>query len=146
MELKFDNKEDFMEKLEELFEKGYSLRKRNMKIFLPHPEHDVEHLVEKYEKPSRLKFFTLVGGLAGCFTGFAFTSYTVLSWPLIVGGKPMISIPPFTVIAFELTILLGALFSFAGIMILGRLPKISKMFAFEEIHGNDYVIIIENEG
>ena len=67
MELKFDNKADFMAKLEELFEKGYSLKKKNMQIFLPHPEHDVEHLVEKYEKPSRLKFFTLVGGLAGCF-------------------------------------------------------------------------------
>jgi hypothetical protein len=34
-----------------------------------------------------------------------------------------------------------------GIMILARLPKISKMFVpFDEIHGNDYVIIIEDEG
>lgn len=146
MELRFDNKAEFMEKLKELFESGYSLKKRTMQIFMPHPEHDVEHLVEKYEKPSRLKFFTLAGGLAGCLTGFAFTSYTVLSWRLITGGKPLISIPPFTVIAFELTILFGALFSFIGIMLLGRLPKFSKMFTSDEIHGNEYIIIIEDEG
>lgn len=144
MELKFDNKKDFMEKLEELFKSGYTLKK--MQIFLPHPEHDVEHLVEEYEKPSRLKYFTLIGGLTGCLTGFLFTSYTVFSWPLVTGGKPFVSIPPFTVIAFELTILLGALSSFVGIMLLGRLPKVSKMFAVEEIHGNDYVIIIKDEG
>lgn len=144
MELKFDNKKDFMEKLKELFEDGYRLKK--MQIYLPHPDHDIEHLVEKYEKPSRLKYFTLAGGLTGCFTGFAFTTYTVFSWPLITGGKPLISIPPFTVIAFELTILLGALSSFAGIMLLARLPKISHMFLSDELHGNDYVIIIDNEG
>ncbi|MCK6621377.1 MAG: DUF3341 domain-containing protein [Calditrichaceae bacterium] len=141
MEYRFNNKKDFMEKLEALFKDGMRLKK--MKIYMPHPEHDVEHLVEKYEKPSRLKFFTLVGGLTGCLTGFAFTTYTVFSWPLVTGGKPFISIPPFTVIAFELTILLGALFSFAGIMILARLPKISKMFA-EEVHGNEYIIITDD--
>ncbi len=141
MEYRFNNKKDFMEKLEALFKDG--MRLKRMKIYMPHPEHDVEHLVEKYEKPSRLKFFTLVGGLTGCLTGFAFTTYTVFSWPLVTGGKPFISIPPFTVIAFELTILLGALFSFAGIMILARLPKISKMFA-EEVHGNEYIIIIDD--
>jgi hypothetical protein len=144
MEHKFDNKKDFMEKLKELFENGYRLKK--MQIFMPHPDHDIEHLVEKYEKPSRLKYFTLAGGVTGCFTGFAFTTYTVFSWPLITGGKPLLSIPPFTVIAFELTILLGALFSFAGIMLLARLPKVSRMFYSEELHGNDYVIIIDDEG
>lgn len=142
MEYRFNNKKDFMEKLEALFQDGMRLKK--MQIYMPHPEHDVEHLVEKYEKPSRLKFFTLVGGLTGCLTGFAFTIYTVFSWPLVTGGKPFISIPPFTVISFELTILLGALFSFAGIMILARLPKISKMFAEEEVHGNEYIIIIDD--
>ena len=40
---KFDNKKDFMEKLKELFENGYRLKK--MEIFLPHPDHDVEHLL-----------------------------------------------------------------------------------------------------
>lgn len=142
MEYRFNNKKDFMEKLETLFQEGMRLKK--MKIYMPHPEHDVERLVEKYEKPSRLKYFTLVGGLTGCLTGFAFTIYTVFSWPLVTGGKPFISIPPFTVIAFELTILLGALFSFAGIMILARLPKISKMFAADEVHGNEYIIIIDD--
>ena len=35
-------------------------------------------------------------------------------WPLLVGGKPIGSIPPYVVIIFELTILLGALSTVAG--------------------------------
>jgi hypothetical protein len=37
------------------------------------------------------------------------TIWMSLDWPLIVGGKTIASIPPYVVIAFELTILLGAL-------------------------------------
>jgi hypothetical protein len=36
-------------------------------------------------------------------------------WPLVVGGKPVGSIPPYVVIAFELTILLGALSTVAAV-------------------------------
>ena len=36
-------------------------------------------------------------------------------WPLVVGGKPIGSIPPYVVIAFELTILLGALSTVAAV-------------------------------
>jgi len=36
-------------------------------------------------------------------------------WPVVVGGKPIASIPPYVVIAFELTILLGALSTVAAV-------------------------------
>jgi hypothetical protein len=36
-------------------------------------------------------------------------------WPLVVGGKTIASIPPYVVIAFELTILLGALSTVAAV-------------------------------
>jgi len=62
-------------------------------------------------------YFTLVGALTGFTAGYALTIYTHLSWkspPLIVGGKPLVSVIPFFVIAYELTILLG-----------GYLPRIT---------------------
>ncbi|RMF54390.1 MAG: DUF3341 domain-containing protein, partial [Calditrichaeota bacterium] len=71
--------------------------------------------------------------------------FTALDWPLLTGGKPFLSWPAYVVIAFELTILFAALSSFAGIMILGRLPKVSKMLKRED-YENQWVIIIENEG
>ncbi len=142
MEYQFEDKAGFMAKLKELFESGYSYEQ--MQIYMPNGDHDVEHLIEKYHKPSPLKYFTLAGGLTGCITGYLFTTYTAYHWPLITGGKPLFSFAPYTIIAFELTILFGALFSFAGIMILGKLPKVSKMLTPID-HGNYFVIKIDEE-
>ena len=38
-------------------------------------------------------------------------------WPVLVGGKLIASIPPYVVIAFELTILLGALITVAAVAV-----------------------------
>ncbi len=143
MQFEFHDKPSFMKKLKELLDSGLSPKK--MKIVLPNPDHDVEHLVEQYTRPSRLKWFTLVGCATGCATGFLFTTFTAYHWPLITGGKPLLSIPAYTVIAFELTILFGALFSLLGLFVLARFPKFTKMFAPAE-YGNEFRIIIEDEG
>ena len=42
----------------------------------------------------------------------------------LVGGKPIVSIPPFVVIAFELTILLGGLCTLLGLLVTARLPRL----------------------
>jgi hypothetical protein len=42
----------------------------------------------------------------------------------VIGGKPYASIPPYTVIAFELTILFGGIFTLLGLLAVGRLPKV----------------------
>ena len=95
-------------------------------------------------KPSPLRLFTLAGALTGMSLGFALTIFTVFDWPLITGGKPLISIPPFIVIAFALTILLGSLASFAGFLILGKMPSIKKIQEPIE-HDNRFIILLENE-
>jgi len=52
----------------------------------------------------------LIGGIAGVLSGALLTVGTVGEWPgLIVGGKPLISVPPFLVITFELSILLASI-------------------------------------
>ena len=43
---------------------------------------------------------------------------------MITGGKPLISIPPFVVIAFEMTILLGAVGGMIGFLVLSGLPRL----------------------
>ncbi|NIP15320.1 MAG: DUF3341 domain-containing protein, partial [Pseudomonadales bacterium] len=68
---------------------------------------DLEHSLGYGQSPVRI--FTLVGGLTGAATGFAFTTWTSVDWPLVTGGKPIVSIPAYVVIAFELTVLFGAL-------------------------------------
>jgi hypothetical protein len=73
---------------------------------------------------SPVRLFTLIGGLTGCAAGFGMTLWMSYDWPLVVGGKPIGSIPPYVVIAFELTILLGALITVTAVaffsVVMGR--------------------------
>ncbi len=136
----FEDKAEFLSKLQELKDKGIS--RKAVTILIPYPLHEVEDIW--HPAPSPLRVFTLFGALAGLLTGFAFTIYTAKDWPLITGGKPIVSIPPFIIISFALTILFGALVSFAGFLILTKLPNIRAMMEPEE-YGNQFAILINNE-
>lgn len=90
--------------------------------YSPTPRHEIEEALEVPESPVRL--FTLTGAFTGTAAGTALATWTSIDWPLIVGGKEIVSLPAFSVIMFELTILIGALSTVAGLFILGRLPHI----------------------
>jgi len=134
----FDKKEDLLEKLQSLITTG--IKKENITVITPYPINEIDEFL-KFPS-SKVKFFALIGALTGLITGFAFTIYTALSWPLITGGKPIISIPAFVIIAFELTILFGALASFLGFLIFSKLPGIKQIISPVE-YENKFVIIVE---
>jgi hypothetical protein len=94
----------------------------DVSVYAPTFDHAIDAALGPGKSPVRV--FTLIGGLVGCVLGFAFPIYTVLEWPLITGGKAIISIPPFVVIAFELTILLGALMTVVGFLLSSGLPRL----------------------
>jgi len=103
--------------------------RRAIRAFAPVPEHDLEHAMGYHYSPVRV--FALVGALTGTATGFALSLFTSLDWPLVVGGKPMVSIPAFVVIAFELTILFGALSTVIGLFINMRIPNIRPLVVYD---------------
>jgi hypothetical protein len=86
---------------------------RNLTVYSAAPNHEIEEALGERVSPVRL--FTLIGGLSGCTAGFAMTIWMSYDWPVVVGGKPIASIPPYVVIAFELTILMGALITVAAV-------------------------------
>jgi hypothetical protein len=89
---------------------------RDLTVYSASPNHEIE---EALEQPiSWVRLFTLIGGLTGCTAGFAMTIWMSRDWPLLVGGKPFDAVPPYVVLAFELTILYGALATVAGVIIL----------------------------
>ncbi len=102
---------------------------KDVVVFSPVPRHELEHALHPPESPVRM--FTLVGALTGAATGFALPIWTSLDWPLITGGKPIISLPPFVIIAFELTILFGALATVLGLFITARLPHLRKRVVYD---------------
>jgi hypothetical protein len=128
----FDNEHDFLAKLEDLVKGG--VKSKHIEIYAPHPVHHAEDILEM--APSKVRLFALVGGLLGAFTGYWFTSFTSIDWPLISGGKPIVSIPPFTIIAFELMVLFGSLSAFLGFIIQSRLPGVRTIISDDEFIDN----------
>ena len=102
---------------------------KGFRAYAPLPEHELleEGLALKH---SPVRVFTLVGGLTGAATGFAFTSWTSMDWPLVTGGKPILSMPAYVVIAFECAILFGALSTVIGLFINAGLPNFRRMVAY----------------
>lgn len=88
----------------------------DLTVYSAAPNHELDEALE--HPVSRVRLFTLIGGLTGVTAGFAMTIWMSLDWPLLVGGKPIAAIPPYVVIAFELTILIGSLSTVAGMVIL----------------------------
>ncbi len=97
---------------------------RGISAYSPVPLPEFEEALTGYGLPrSPVRLFTLVGALTGTVSGFALTIWSALKWDLITGGKPVVSIPPFVIIAFELTILLGGLCTLLGLLVTARLPR-----------------------
>ena len=97
--------------------RGYT----DLETYAPAPFSEVEDSVDP--KPSKVRWFTLIGGLIGVITGYAMTIWMANDWQIMIGGKPFSSIPPYTIIAFELTILFGGLLTVLGLFVFGRLPS-----------------------
>lgn len=115
---------------------------KTVKAYSPYPEHHIEAALGYGQSPVRV--FTLVGGLTGTATGFAFTTWTSMDWPLVVGGKPIVSIPAYVVIAFELTVLFGALATIIGLFINSRLPDVKPSVIYDpEFSAGRYGVLVE---
>jgi hypothetical protein len=92
------------------------IKGRGYKDFIVYtPVPNVEIAAAIGHKVSPVRRWTLAGGLIGVITGFAMTIWMSYDYPIVVGGKPLGSAVPYVVIAFELTILFGALATVAAV-------------------------------
>jgi hypothetical protein len=79
---------------------------------------------------SPVRWVSLVGGLSGIATALAMTIWMSWDYPLVVGGKPITSIPPFMVVCFELLILFGAICTLIGFLFFSKLPDLTPSEAY----------------
>ena len=105
----FDQPDQIAEAVTQLKGRGYD----DIETYAPAPFEEMEDAMDP--KPSRVRLLTLIGGLVGVWTGYAMTIWMANNWPLMIGGKPFSSIPPYTIIAFELTILFGGILTVLGL-------------------------------
>src|SRR6187549_2247021 len=88
-----------------------SIRNNGVKIhevYSPFPVHGLDEVLGY--KRSRLPIAAFMFGMTG--TSIALTMQIWMlgyDWPMIIGGKNFVSLPPFIPVTFELTVLLSAL-------------------------------------
>ena len=124
--------------LEKLVAAVHTLRQdgyKNISVVSPFPSHELEAALGTRKSP--IRYFTLIGGLLGCAIGFALPTYTALDWPLQTSAKPIVALPAFAIIAFELTILFGAIATVIGLLINARLPSRSVVITHDPRFSED---------
>ncbi len=110
----------------------------NLEIMSPVPIHGVEEVLGK--KKSVIKNFTFFGAILGGLSGFTLAAGTAVLYPLPAGGRPIITIPPFLIITYEMTILFGILFTVLGFIISSRLPAIRNRVYVPEAAVDKFVV------
>ena len=93
-----------------------------LEVFSPVPSERILEALDR--RPSPVRLWVLGGGIAGCLSGFWLTIGLSMEYPHRTAGMPIVSIPPFVIIAFELTILFGALSGLLGFLVHGRFPQV----------------------
>lgn len=136
----FQTEHEYVHKIEELLKSG--VKPENIDTRAPHPVHRADELLTV--KPSNVRLFVLFGGLAGIATGYLFTSLTSIDWPLYVGNKPLIGIPPYTVIAFELMVLFGGLAGLLGLAVTSRMPAIRTIIS-DDVFSDQFEIYVKKD-
>jgi hypothetical protein len=102
----------------------HDARMHNFRAFFPFPS---EKIIEASGHVrgwgrSPVRFWVLAGGIAGILTAIAVTFGTSLEWNTVAGGRPIVSVPPYIIIMFELMILMGGLSGLTGFFFHGGLP------------------------
>ena len=89
----------------------------------------------------------LIGAACGFTGGLIITAGTQMAYPLITGGKPILSIPPMAIIMYEGTMLGAIIFTIIGILFESRLPRLFMGAYSEKItEGHIGVTVTTEEG
>ena len=104
-----------------LAEGGFELGTFDVLTGTPYPEGAFGEHVPQH----RLFRFPAFGAIIGFSLSLFLTTATQLAYPLITGGKPILSIFAMLIIMYEMTMLSAVIFSVIGIIFESRLPNIA---------------------
>ncbi len=114
----FESPESVMHAAEKVRDAGY----QNWDVHTPYPLHGMDAAMGLPD--SRLGWLVLVMALTGLAAATGLMVWANgIEYPIIIGGKPPISLPSMVPICFELTILFSALGCFFGMLGFNQLPR-----------------------
>ncbi|MCC7344070.1 MAG: DUF3341 domain-containing protein [Deltaproteobacteria bacterium] len=120
-------------------ERGFAIED----VYSPYAIHGIDEAMGL--KRSRLPYVTFAAGFAGLALAMAFQYWTsVVDWPINVGGKPDNSTLAWLPVAFEITVLLGALSTVAAFLLRSRLFPGSRARVFHpRVTSDTFALVLE---
>jgi Protein of unknown function (DUF3341) len=98
-------------------------------VYTPTPRHEIDHVMSR--GPSRVRVFTLIFGLAGVTFGYWIPTWISDYWPIVVGGKPVASWVPYTILGFEVMVLIGGLATAFAMFSLAHIPRLTTTVGYD---------------
>ena len=114
---------------------------KNFEAISPFPLHGID---EAMGLPmSFIPWVTFILGLCGFAFGTWFTWWTsAVDWPVIIGGKPMWSLPAFIPIMFELTVLFAALSSVGTMIYVCGMPAVDPPIIDPDLTSHKFALFV----
>jgi mono/diheme cytochrome c family protein len=141
----FDTPDQIMNAAAKVASEGY----KKFDVHTPYPVHGMDDAMQL--KPTKLGFFTFFFAALGTVSAFLMIGYMVgIDYKNIIGGKPFFAIPPSMPIAFELTVLFGAVSTIAlTLFLFNKLPWANNPLIDTEymkrVSSDRYGIIIQSK-
>lgn len=116
-----------------------------MDAYTPYPVHGLSEALGL--RKSWVPYVTLAMGLSGAALGLGFQIWTsAIDWPLIVGGKPMVSLPAFIPVTFECGVLLGGTMTLAALLVACGLPNFNAPVLDRNLTNDRFALFIPEAG
>jgi len=113
----FPNPEPMLAATKALREEGWQVE-----LYTPFPVKGMKEALGFQERTVPHAF--VIGGVAGAVSGFLIQAYANWAYPLDIGGRPLIAMPAFMLIVFELMVLGSVLTGLATMFVKNRLPRL----------------------
>jgi hypothetical protein len=95
---------------ERLVREGFPEGQLDSLSSVPYPD----GVLVRSQEPTRFRWITLAGGLAGAVAGFLLAAGTAWVYPVQTGDKPIISSYPTAIVTFEVTMLFAIIGTVVG--------------------------------
>jgi len=138
----FDDEQPMLQAVKKIREAGGQI----IDVLTPFPVHGLDPALSM--KRSRIPWIGFFGGLLGGLLGFGFQAWVfTVDYPLVFGGKPLLSVPSFIPVTFECTILFAALSMAGAFMIKSKLKPDRDFEPIDPAITDDrFLILVDTEG
>jgi molybdopterin-containing oxidoreductase family membrane subunit len=133
----FAFEEDFLAAAKNLKSSGFD----DISLLSPLPLEEAQEVLGLGKSPVR--HYSLAGAIIGALSGFAMAVGTALVFILPTGGRAVITLPPFLIITYEMTILFGVLFTLIGFHFVSGLPAWRDRPYVSSAGTDKFVVVVE---